>query len=102
MSRNSNYLGGQRCCYTKTPITGPQGAPGARGPIGPAGTGSGFTFGSTGYGNMVVYNGSTASYTNLLGVTAGSSGPYINVNSNIKPIKITRRYFVNVDIIISY
>jgi hypothetical protein len=37
MSRNSNYLGAQRCCYSKTQVTGAQGVPGARGPIGPSG-----------------------------------------------------------------
>ena len=34
---------------------------------------------------MVVYNGSTASYTSLLGVTSGSTASYISVNCDIIP-----------------
>ena len=74
-----------------TGSTGPTGPTGPQGLIGPQGstglqgeTGS-FSFGSTGYGNIVVYDGLTANYSTLLGITSGLSGSYINVNCDIIP-----------------
>ena len=83
MSRNSNYLGTQRCCYSKTPITGAQGAPGAIGPIGPFG----FTGPKGATGAQGATGGSQWTATNSIGLQGytgiGVTGMDVLIGGNL-------------------